>query len=198
MIIRVVTYRFNDSLYYIVYTPTLINLDVHLRQLMVTYPISYNTFLMNCRHLLSRSYNSHQYNFVVCLFHSSHTLHLKTVKHEYIGFNWQFFTCFNLSFSEILDLVVIKSFFRGNTDDWIDRLNHNYTVTLLILFSLTVMTSQYVGDPIHCWTPAEFEGAWVAYAKSYCWIKNTYFLPINDEIPVDIATRSVGSYKFHL
>ena len=59
MIIHVVTYRFNDSLYYIVYTPTLINLDVHLMQLMVTYPLSYNTFLMNCRHLLSRSYNSH-------------------------------------------------------------------------------------------------------------------------------------------
>jgi len=70
-----------------------------------------------------------------------------------------------------------------NDDDIIDRISYRYTVAMFILFSIIVSTSQYVGDPINCWVPAHFSGAWEAYANSYCWIKNTYYLPFQEYIP---------------
>lgn len=63
-----------------------------------------------------------------------------------------------------------------NDDDWADRLSHRYTTSLLMAFAVIVSTKQYVGEPIHCWCPAEFSGDHCKYAESYCWVKNTYFL----------------------
>ena len=45
-----------------------------------------------------------------------------------------------------------------NDDDLIDRLNHQYTVIFLVVFTIVVSTTQYVGAPIHCWCPAYFTG----------------------------------------
>ena len=45
-------------------------------------------------------------------------------------------------------------------DDIIDRLSHRYTVFALVVFSIVVSTKQYVGEPIVCWCPAEFTGAY--------------------------------------
>lgn len=76
-----------------------------------------------------------------------------------------------------------------NDDDVYDRLNHRWTPGLLAGFALLVSTTQYVGDPIHCWVPVHFTGAWESYTDSFCWIRNTYWLPIEDEIPKDYASR---------
>jgi hypothetical protein len=84
-----------------------------------------------------------------------------------------------------------KRLLSSRSDDWIDRLNHIYTVFVLILFGVLISTGQFVGDPIHCWVPAEFSGAFEAYTKNYCWIKNTYYIPMLDVIPVNIAQRQV-------
>ena len=54
---------------------------------------------------------------------------------------------------------------------------------LQVTFAVIVSATQYVGTPITCWVPAEFGGGWQAYTNSYCWIKNTYFLPYENEIP---------------
>ena len=70
-----------------------------------------------------------------------------------------------------------------NDDDFIDRLSHRYTVGLMIVFAIVVSTKQYVGDPINCWVPAHFTGNHEEYANSYCWIKNTYYLPFGEYIP---------------
>lgn len=75
---------------------------------------------------------------------------------------------------------------RGNDDDdWVDRLSHIYTVVILVIFGLFVGSGQYAGDPIQCWCPAHFTGSYVAYTKSYCWIKNTYYLPMHETISPD-------------
>jgi len=75
---------------------------------------------------------------------------------------------------------------RGNDDDdWVDRLNHIYTVYILILFGIFIASGQYAGDPIQCWCPAHFTGSYVSYTKSYCWIKNTYYLPMHETISQD-------------
>ena len=70
-----------------------------------------------------------------------------------------------------------------NDDDFVDRLSHRYTTVMMVVFAIVVSTKQYVGDPINCWVPAHFTGNHEEYANSYCWIKNTYWLPFDTNIP---------------
>ena len=90
---------------------------------------------------------------------------------------------FNCRVSAIVGGWATWNRLRGNDDDdWVDRLSHIYTVVLLCIFALFTGGSQYAGDPIQCWCPAHFTGAFVSYTKSYCWIKNTYYIPMHDQI----------------
>ena len=82
----------------------------------------------------------------------------------------------------------------NNDDDTADKMSHRYTVILLIVFTVVVSTKQYVGDPINCWVPAHFTGNHEEYANSYCWIKNTYFLPFEDYIPKRGEQRDMIPY----
>ncbi|OAF70140.1 hypothetical protein A3Q56_02039 [Intoshia linei] len=68
-------------------------------------------------------------------------------------------------------------------DDGIDRLHRSVTVTMLVVFAFIVTTGQYVGQPISCWVPAHFTGNHEDYANAYCWVKNTYYLPFDKNIP---------------
>lgn len=70
-----------------------------------------------------------------------------------------------------------------NDDDISDRMNHRFTVSMLLIMSLVITTKQYVGDRISCWHPAHFSDSWSAYTDSYCWVKDTYRLPFEDHIP---------------
>ena len=82
-------------------------------------------------------------------------------------------------------------------DDWVDRLNHLYTVILLVIFAVFISGGQYVGNPIECWTPAHFTGAFVSYTKSYCWVKNTYYIPMGDSIPTENARRNSEELTYY-
>ncbi len=75
------------------------------------------------------------------------------------------------------------SFKFSNDDDSSDKLSHKYTTALMVIFAVVVSTQQYVGERINCWVPAHFSGPWEEYTNSYCWIKNTYYLPFEDYIP---------------
>lgn len=92
---------------------------------------------------------------------------------------WQFIDVFKkvTSSSKVLD------------DDFADRLNHRYTVSVLILFCILVGSSQFVGSPIACWAPAHFTGAMVTYTNYICWIANTYFVPTDDRLPGPSESR---------
>lgn len=90
-----------------------------------------------------------------------------------------------------------KKLSSSRSDDWIDRINHIYSVFLLVIFAVLVSTGQFVGDPIHCWCPAQFTGAYEAYTKNYCWIKNTYFIPMMETIPVDIHNRQEAEITYY-
>ncbi|CAF0833801.1 unnamed protein product [Didymodactylos carnosus] len=93
-------------------------------------------------------------------------------------------------------------------DSYIDRLSHRYTTTLCVVFAILVTTKQYAGDPIDCWVPAQFKQSYESYTDSYCWIANTYYIPIDQDLPDDepgrrnkdivgIQRYSVILYLFH-
>lgn len=91
---------------------------------------------------------------------------------------------------DILGSVPTLGKLQANTsDDWIDRLNHVYTVILLVLYAVVCSAGVFIFDPIQCWAPAEFTDAYEAYTNSICWISNTYYVPMEDQIPVDLKTR---------
>ena len=54
------------------------------------------------------------------------------------------------------------------------RINRQWVATFLLLIVAVVGMSQFVGDPIHCFTPTYFSSAQEAYAESYCWTASTY------------------------
>ena len=92
---------------------------------------------------------------------------------------WQFIEVFK----KVLGSSKIKD------DDYADRLNHRWTVSLLILFCILVGSSQFVGSPIACWAPAQFSGSMVTYSNHICWISNTYYVASEDFLPGPNAQR---------
>uniref|UniRef100_A0AC34Q881 Innexin n=1 Tax=Panagrolaimus sp. JU765 TaxID=591449 RepID=A0AC34Q881_9BILA len=81
----------------------------------------------------------------------------------------------------------IKRSYQSN--DIIDRLNYQYTATIISLAAFTLAATQYVGKPIQCWVPPEFTGAWEKYTETYCFASGTYFLPIDEEIDASYSQR---------
>ena len=41
----------------------------------------------------------------------------------------------------------------------------------------------YFGSAIQCVVPANFIAGWEQYAEDYCFVKNTYYVPIDQKIP---------------
>lgn len=83
-------------------------------------------------------------------------------------------------------------------DDFMDRVNHSYTTTVLMLCTLIVLGRQFIGKPMSCWTPNEFTAAQVEYATLLCWATSTYFIPPTEPVfPVDPAVRRKNSVDYY-
>jgi hypothetical protein len=83
-------------------------------------------------------------------------------------------------------------------DDFLsDRLHHRYTVAALVLFCVLISTSQYAGDPINCWVPAQFTGSFETYTNRLCWLQNTYYVDENHEIPDKAYDRNKTMLKYY-
>jgi len=72
---------------------------------------------------------------------------------------------------------------------WIIRVHHE------CMYSY-VYSLQYVRTPITCWVPVHFTGSQTKFANQYCWIKNTYYQPWNDELPDNDKQQMISYYQW--
>jgi len=56
----------------------------------------------------------------------------------------------------------LRNFKFSLDDDFIDRMNRQYSSGLLVLFAMLVSARQFFGETMHCWCPE------VRSAKSAC------------------------------
>ncbi|CAI5438970.1 unnamed protein product [Caenorhabditis angaria] len=62
--------------------------------------------------------------------------------------------------------------------DFVDKLNYCATTIGLVLGSAFITGWSFVGSPIDCWFPAYYKGWWAEYALDYCFVQNTFFVPL--------------------
>ncbi|XP_076087775.1 innexin unc-9-like isoform X1 [Mytilus galloprovincialis] len=99
---------------------------------------------------------------------------------------------------ELLTFVPSFSKLRGKpNDDWIDRMSHVYTTSILIIFTVAVSSGQIFKHPIQCWVPAQFEESMERYTEYHCWIKNTFYVPMLEEIPENISERQDAEITYY-
>ncbi|KAL8564089.1 hypothetical protein ACOMHN_034566 [Nucella lapillus] len=82
-------------------------------------------------------------------------------------------------------------------DDCVDRLNHVHTVVVLTLLAFIATGSMLVGSPMNCWTPAHFSYSYESYVQSYCWVKNTYYIPMDQPIPGEQVKRESEELTYY-
>ncbi|VBB32720.1 unnamed protein product, partial [Acanthocheilonema viteae] len=66
------------------------------------------------------------------------------------------------------------------------NLIHECRTDLLDFDSLKeLFLEEYGGDPIQCWLPAELasQKSWEQYAEDYCFVENTYYIPLEQNMP---------------
>ncbi|KAK3083021.1 hypothetical protein FSP39_011829 [Pinctada imbricata] len=62
---------------------------------------------------------------------------------------------------------------------------------------ITVVTCEFVGDPIQCWCPAEFTENEVSYTNYVCWVSNTYYIPFSRPIPKNYEIRRTDEITYY-
>jgi hypothetical protein len=98
-------------------------------------------------------------------------------------------------------------------EDFVDRLNYRVTSYLFLAAAITLTTqvrcvyfllNQYhifqvyvSGNPVQCWNPAQFAKGWEEYVHDYCLVENTYWLPMNDQIPTDTRHRDEKQLPYY-
>ncbi|KAH7709237.1 INX-19 protein, partial [Aphelenchoides avenae] len=86
-----------------------------------------------------------------------------------------------------------------NDDDFVDRLNYYYTPIMLAIACLIVSAKQFGGTPIECWVNPHSRESMEEYIESFCFISNTYWVPMYENIPDDHTTRDqrqIGYYQW--
>lgn len=86
-------------------------------------------------------------------------------------------------------LFQLREFKLKRDDDFTDRLNRQWTPTLLALFTILVSIKQYVGAPISCWCPAQFTPSHHDYTNTVCWVSDTYYVPFSRTAPKEQEPR---------
>lgn len=98
----------------------------------------------------------------------------------------------------ILEALSSVTLSRGaRDDDAVDQLHHFGTVALFAAFAALIGMNQYVGDPIHCWLPAQFAESHQAYTENLCWVSHMYYVPMDEPIPFHKKERTERDISFY-
>ncbi|CAG5127622.1 unnamed protein product [Candidula unifasciata] len=91
------------------------------------------------------------------------------------------------------------AFYRGaRDDDCIDRLNHMVMHGLLIFLAIFTGTKQFVGSPIYCWLPTNYDEKYQRkFANNYCWVHTMYNVPFDDPVPVSEESRYYHDVSYY-
>ncbi|CAF2384954.1 unnamed protein product [Rotaria sp. Silwood2] len=106
-----------------------------------------------------------------------------------------------MDFTAVIDSA--KRFAGGKRDEnnyddlLVDRLHNRYTVAILVCFCIAISSYQYMGDPLECWVPAQFTGAYETFTNRLCYIQNTYHVPKHQSIPQDYNSRRERTLKYY-
>uniref|UniRef100_A0A915PIC2 Innexin n=1 Tax=Setaria digitata TaxID=48799 RepID=A0A915PIC2_9BILA len=82
-------------------------------------------------------------------------------------------------------------------DDVVDRCNYLLTNIMLLICAITVAAKQYVGEPLQCWVPAEFQPSWEQYIENFCFVESTYFVPFADDMPMDTNEHNQRQIQYY-
>jgi hypothetical protein len=64
-----------------------------------------------------------------------------------------------------------------NQDFLSDQFHYQVTFTILVISAFASTTLQFYADPIQCIQPAQFTDGYTSFARTLCWLNNTYFYP---------------------
>jgi len=99
-------------------------------------------------------------------------------------------------FEAVEPLSGIIHHFNRYDEDSVDRLNYKYSTVVFTLLAIVATTHTYVGEPIRCWAPHEFEDHWIEYTNSICWISNTYYIPLTELNILEARRKEVVYYQW--
>ncbi|CAF0852886.1 unnamed protein product [Adineta ricciae] len=78
-----------------------------------------------------------------------------------------------------------------------DRLSYRYTCAILIAFTVIVSNREFTSKRIQCWVPAFFTGNYEDYTNNVCWVRNTYYIDDQSEIPENPDIRHDMSIRYY-
>ena len=85
-----------------------------------------------------------------------------------------------------------------NKDFFSDQLHYQITFTVLIICALASTSLQFYADPIHCIQPAQFTDGYTSFARTLCWLNNTYFYPQTfTRLPMNKHERVQHSLRYY-
>uniref|UniRef100_A0A0L8GVA2 Innexin n=1 Tax=Octopus bimaculoides TaxID=37653 RepID=A0A0L8GVA2_OCTBM len=79
-------------------------------------------------------------------------------------------------FESIAEFASFSKLAGNYDDDLIDRINHIYTVCILVIFSIVVTGGTYIGNAITCYIPKEGKDE-RDYIETFCWTGPLYHVP---------------------
>ncbi|XP_014770299.1 innexin unc-9 [Octopus bimaculoides] len=102
-------------------------------------------------------------------------------------------------FSSIIAAFLAKKLVSQTeiNEDLCSAISHTWTVFLLIIFAVIVTFTYLIGEPIHCLAPPNWPKQEVNYAKSYCWVSNTYYIGMKYPIPTDPTSRTEEEVTYY-
>lgn len=79
-----------------------------------------------------------------------------------------------------------------------DQIHYQVTFTVLIIFAIASTSLQFYADPIQCIQPAQFTDGYTSFARTLCWLNNTYFYPQTyTRLPMDKSQRVQQSLHYY-